>query len=74
MTSPISPELQSRIADWRLRCAEGTMTREDYIEAIVHLRAGRLSAAQAASAARKKPGVVASAALADATLDELDSI
>ena len=61
-TGPVSLELQSRIAEWRLRVAEGTITPEEMKEAISMLRAGRLTAASAASASRKKSSAVAPAA------------
>jgi hypothetical protein len=47
-----SPELQTKIANWRARQAEGTMTPEDWREAMVVLRGAR-TGAQAASAASK---------------------
>lgn len=53
MSNPIPLELQSKIASWRLRAAEGTLTLEEMKEAIVHLRAGRLSAATAAATAKR---------------------
>lgn len=51
-----SPELQSRIQLWRQKCQEGTMSREDYREAIALLREGRLAAAQSAASSRSAKG------------------
>lgn len=77
MSSPIPLELQSKIAAWRLRAAEGTLTLDEMKEAIVHLRAGRLTAATAAattkrtSAAGAKKTVIANS---DDLLSELDDL
>jgi len=67
-----SPELQSKIALWRQRAAEGTMTQDDYREAITLLREGRLAAAHAAASSKgkgKKPPVDG-----DSLLDELSGL
>ena len=56
MSSPIPLELQSKIATWRLRAAEGTLTLDEMKEAIVFLRAGRLNAANAAATAKRSAG------------------
>jgi hypothetical protein len=53
MSIPVPLELQSKIAGWRLRAAEGTLTLEEMKEAVVYLRAGRLSAAGAAAATKR---------------------
>lgn len=52
-----NPELLSKIAEWRAKAADGTMTAEDYREAIAALRAGRLSAATSSKKAPKKKEV-----------------
>lgn len=57
MSEVVPLELQSKIADWRLRAAEGKLTLDEMKEAIKYLRAGRFAAAQAAansSTKRKK--------------------
>lgn len=53
MSTPVPLELQSKIAGWRLRAAEGTLTLEEMKEAIIHLRAGRMSAAASANATKR---------------------
>ena len=53
MSGPIPLELQSKIANWRLRAAEGTLTLDEMKEAITYLRAGRIAASQAAGAAKR---------------------
>ena len=52
-----SAELQSKIASWRAKQAEGTMTIADWKECFLTLRAARMGAqaASAASKARKAP-------------------
>lgn len=52
-----SPELQSKIAQWRSKQQEGTMTIADWKECFLTLRAARMGAqaASAASKARKAP-------------------
>lgn len=53
MTSPITPEIQAKIALWRMRIAEGTITQDEMKEAVLFLRAGRVASASAV-AKRKK--------------------
>ena len=59
MSSPVPLELQAKIASWRQRASEGTLTLDEMKEAILHLRAGRVSAANAASSAKRKKTSVA---------------
>jgi hypothetical protein len=67
-----SPELQSKIAIWRAKAAEGTLTQEEMREAIAALRGDR-KAAQNASESSTKRVAKAKAAIpdADSLLDEL---
>lgn len=51
-----SPEMLNKIALWRAKADQGTMTIEDWKQAMTDLRASR-GAAQAAQAAAKKAGV-----------------
>ena len=53
----ISPELQGRIAEWRLKAAEGTLSQDEMREAITLLRAGRVSAAYSADATKRKSAI-----------------
>jgi hypothetical protein len=48
MSGPIPLELQSKIANWRLRAAEGTLSLDELKGAVTYLRAGRMAASQAA--------------------------
>ena len=57
MTSPIPPELQSKIAYWQAASADGTLTREDTKEFVTLLRAGRMAAAHASAAAKRKTAI-----------------
>lgn len=72
MNSPIPLELQSKIANWRLKAAEGTLSLEEMKEAIRFLRAGRVAAASASASGKKKKSSVAPAA--DDMLADLDSM
>lgn len=75
MSNPVPLELQAKIASWRLRAAEGTLTLEEMKEAIVFLRAGRLGAAQAAqktAATRKK--AIAAIPSAEDMLSDLEGL
>lgn len=74
MSNPIPLELQSKIASWRLRAAEGTLTLEEMKEGVIFLRAGRLGAASAAAAAKRAPSKKSAAPSQDAMLDELDDL
>ena len=54
-----TPELQAKIAIWRQKAVDGTLTVEEMKEAILALRAGRVSAAHASEASRRKAAKVA---------------
>ena len=58
-----SPELQSKIAIWRQKALDGTLTESEAKEAILALRGDRVSSAYASEGARRK---VAKAAIPDA--------
>ena len=70
MASPINPELQSQIAVWRQKSAEGTLTQDEMRQAIIMMRAGRLSASTASEQSRRKSAKIAIPS-ADDLLDEL---
>lgn len=75
MSSPVPLELQSKIAGWRLRAAEGTLTIEEMKEAIIHLRAGRMNAAAAAAATKRASGAKKTViANSDDLLSELEDL
>jgi len=74
MSGPIPLELQSKIASWRLRAAEGTLTLEEMKEAIVHLRAGRLGAATAAATAKRSSAAGGKRTVISNSDDLLDEI
>ena len=50
----ISPEAQSKVALWRQKAREGTLTQEERREAIKVLREDRIGAAQTSTASRAK--------------------
>lgn len=66
----MTPELESKIAIWRARAINGTLTQEDMKEAILALRADRIGAA-VASAASKRVKAKAEVPDADALLKEM---
>lgn len=70
--SLITLDLQVKIAEWRRKARDGTITHADLLEALQHLRqgramAGKSSTAKKATAASKKPD-------SDALLSELDGL
>ena len=73
MSGPISVELQSKLASWRLRAADGTLTLDEMKEAIRHLRADRHAAAAASSASKRK-AAIAVIPSADDMLADLDGL
>jgi len=74
MNSPVPFELQSKIASWRLRAAEGTLTLDEMREAVTYLRAGRVSAASAAQAAKRSASKRSAPPPADDMLGELGDL
>jgi len=74
MSSPVPLELSAKIAGWRLRAAEGTLTLEEMKEAVIYLRAGRLSAAVSAATAKKVSASAAKKSKAPAQGDMLDEL
>lgn len=69
----MTPELQSQIAIWRAKCADGTMTLDDYKAAILLMRGERKSASTPSEQARRTKARAAIKS-ADEMLDELGSI
>lgn len=70
MAQAISNETLAKISVWRAKAADGTITREDYKEAIRLLRADRLTA-QAASDSSRRSRARAAIPSADDMLAEL---
>ena len=72
-----SPELQTKIAEWRRQLADGSLTGEEGMlvmkEAVKLLREGRVSAAYSSEASKRKKAIVA-IPKADDLLSELDEI
>lgn len=50
----MTPELQHKIAVWRQKCADNTITQEEMKAAVLELRAGRVTAQAASTASRAK--------------------
>ena len=68
-----TPELQAKIAAWRQRAAENTLTKDEMIEIVRIYRAGRMAAAQSASAAKRKRAIAEIPSATD-LLNELDGL
>lgn len=73
MADPVPLELQSKIANWRLRAAEKTLTLEEMKEAIIYLRQGRVNAASFAAATKRKKAI-ATIPSADDMLSDLEGL
>lgn len=69
----MTPELNAKIALWRSKAAAGTLTEEEMIEAMKVMRAGRVGAAIASDASRRKRAV-AEVPDADDMLKELGGL
>lgn len=69
----MSPELVSKIAHWRAKAANGTLTADEMREAIAALRADRVGAA-VASTTSKASKVKAPPPDASSLLDELEGL
>lgn len=54
-----SLELQSKIALWRQKAADGTLTQDEMREAILAVRAGRMSAEAASATSKRKKAIAA---------------
>ena len=73
MSNPVPLDLQNKIAAWRLKAADGTLTLEEMKEAIIHLRQGRVAAVTASAAAKRKKSI-AEIPQADDLLGELEGL
>ena len=73
MASPVTPEISMKIAAWRQKAAEGTLTLDDMKEAIIYLRAGRVNAQSASAAAKRKKAIIAIPSAAD-MLNDLENM
>ncbi len=54
----MTPETQAKIAQWRAKALDGTLTIEEMREAIIALRGDRLGAAHASAASKRKKAIV----------------
>lgn len=50
----MNPELQSKVMNWRIKAAAGNLTVDEMKEAIIALRAGRVSAAETSAKSASK--------------------
>lgn len=76
MASPYSLETQSKIAIFRQKAIDGTLTKEDMIEAVKIMRGDRKAAASATASSGTSRRAKAKAEIksADEMLDELDKL
>ena len=70
--SLLNHEAQAKIAAWRLKVADGTISQDEMKEAIILLCAGRVSSAAAASASKRKRAI-AEIPAADDLLGEIEA-
>lgn len=68
----VTPETQSRIAEYRRKAADGTITLDEMKAAIILLRSGRKAAAEASAASGKRTKKPTRSA--DELLSELGSL
>jgi len=52
-----SPELQMKIAGWRQKAAEGTLSLEDCKEYVTLMREGRMSSSVSSAATKRKKAI-----------------
>lgn len=74
MTSPVTPESQTLIAQLRQRTADGTVSLDDYRLAIKLVREGRIAAATASAKALKGKKPKAQQKSTDELLGELGEL
>ena len=53
----VSPELQSRVAEWRQKARDGTLTLDEMKQAIIYLRGERTAMAATSKTKSKAPSV-----------------
>lgn len=69
-----SPELQAKIAIWRQKCRDGSMTQEEYKEVLQELRADRIKAGTVSAASKERKAAAKKVVNSDDLLSELDGI
>lgn len=70
-----SPELQAKLAEWRVKAVEGTLTKEEMAEAITALRGERTQAATAPTGERKRSTAAKKAPInSDDLLSQLEGL
>ena len=71
----VSPELQSKILEWRVKSVEGTLSFEEMKEAVAALRAGRCEASKSAqTAAKTRKKAIAAIPSAEDMMSELEGL
>ena len=73
--SLLSLEQQSKILEWRVKAAEGTLSFEEMKEAVTALRSGRREASKTAqNAAVKRKKAIAAIPSAEDMMSELEGL
>ena len=73
--SLVSPELQSKILEWRVKAADGTLSFEEMKEAVIALRSGRCEASKTAqNAAVKRKKAISAIPSAEDMMSELEGL
>lgn len=70
----MNDDTKLRIAEWRAKCANGTMTQEEYREVIATLRAGRAGVTQPKAGSRARKSTAAAKPDGDDLLSELEGL
>lgn len=70
----ITLEMQVKVAEWRRKITDKTITDDELKEAVVWLREGRQSAAASAKPKRVSAAKAAESVNSDAMLDELKGL
>lgn len=71
----MNPELQAKVANWRRKAADGTISLDEMRDAVQALREGRVAAATVSEKSRAtKAKAKAEIKSADAMLDELGGL
>jgi ribosomal protein L12E/L44/L45/RPP1/RPP2 len=69
----MTPELQSKVGEWRQKALAGTLTQDEMRDAITFLRSSRVAAAKTSAASKERKAAKAPVD-ADALLNELEGL
>lgn len=69
----MTPELQSKVEEWRQKALVGTLTQDEMREAIIFLRSSRVAAAKTSAASKERKAAKAPVD-SEALLGELEGL